>query len=415
MEREKSQSFQVTVIREGNYDRLYVNHPSLRQRIRKRIGRDISGNSENIKFRLNHGLDSHFVDNAITPKSVGDFIEDFISFRLKVEGTIFVHFNDFIEWKNTTVNKNTKNRLVKSTITSYGSARRLFEEYLTKKGKPPYPSVINLETLNNFYYAVKGQHNYKVKLHRRIKAYITYLEEKKGFQFDPSYKSSTFVEQYDNQDPEENDIALTATDVQKLIMLRKKLSSGDIDIPMYSVNSRISVNIQRQQYNLKVGNLMRCLDCFLFMISTGMYHADVMKTKITLTKNGDLLHLKYRRAKNGSLCKAIPIKNDEVFIAKEIMNQYKIRSGMNFPLNLSNTHFNKHLELISDLAGLGFKLNNRQARKSFASILYFERQMPVHLLQIMLGHKNVSNTQHYLRIDDENLAREINRIMYGNI
>lgn len=40
--------------------------------------------------------------------------------------------------------------------------------------------------------------------------------------------------------------------------------------------------------------------------------------------------------------------------------------------------------------------------------------MPIHLLQIMLGHINVKNTAHYLRINDDDIAKEIDRIMFSD-
>ena len=125
--------------------------------------------------------------------------------------------------------------------------------------------------------------------------------------------------------------------------------------------------------------------------------------------------MRYRRAKNGSLCKAIPIRDDDIFIGKELIEQYNIKSGTNFPLELSNTHLCLHLGRISELAGFDFKLNSKMARKTFASLLYFykEHPMPIHLLQIMPGHMNVKNTAHFLRINDDYMAREIDKIMFS--
>ena len=145
------------------------------------------------------------------------------------------------------------------------------------------------------------------------------------------------------------------------------------------------------------------------MISTGQYWADIRKTTISISSVDDLKHLRYRRAKNGSLCKAIPVQDDDVFIAGEIMKQYRIKNNTNFPLGLSLTHFDKHLKRISLLLGLDYYLTNKMARKTFASILYFNRELPIHLLQILLGHKDVKDTAHYLRIEDDEIAKEINK------
>ena len=88
-----------------------------------------------------------------------------------------------------------------------------------------------------------------------------------------------------------------------------------------------------------------------------------------------------------------------------------IINGSNFPLKQSLTRFDIHLERISDMAGIGFKITNKMARKTFASICYFDRELPIHFLQIMLGHENQKDTAHYLRISDDDMAEEIVRRM----
>jgi len=46
----------------------------------------------------------------------------------------------------------------------------------------------------------------------------------------------------------------------------------------------------------------------------------------------------------------------KIFIGKKLIVKYKIKNGSNFPLYLSNAHFNIHLGKISDLAGFDFNL-----------------------------------------------------------
>ena len=261
--------------------------------------------------------------------------------------------------------------------------------------------------LNNYYNFIKGGHNYKVKLHTKVKGFIKYLETVKQLPTDPSYKLSVFTEEYDNQCPEDDDIAIPEEDVKKLIALREKFRCGELQLETNVMSNKIPMELQQRQFNMKVGNLIKCLDCFLLMISAGMYHADIMKSQLHFSTHSNTLNAKYRRAKNGSLCRAIPIQNDGIFIGKEIIEQYKIKSGSNFPLNLSLTHFGKHLDRISDLAELPYKLNNKMARKTFASVLYFNKHLPLHFLQILLGHTDVKDTKHYLRISDDDIAVEV--------
>ena len=59
------------------------------------------------------------------------------------------------------------------------------------------------------------------------------------------------------------------------------------------------------------------------------------------------------------------------------------------------------------MAGLDFQLNPKMARKTFASYLYFTKKTKISNVAVLLGHKDVRTTQHYLRIQDSDLALEI--------
>jgi integrase len=61
------------------------------------------------------------------------------------------------------------------------------------------------------------------------------------------------------------------------------------------------------------------------------------------------------------------------------------------------------------LAGLDFQIRPKMARKTFASYLYFTRKNKINTIAVLLGHKDVRTTQHYLRIHDSELAAEVAR------
>jgi site-specific recombinase XerD len=325
--------------------------------------------------------------------------------NVKRDASIFDYTEEFLASKVGKLNNKTRNKLTKSTLSGYRTSLKYFEEYLGKNKISPHPSQISGAVLDNYYTYIKGVHNYKTKLHGKLKGFISFIEKVKQLPVDPSYRLSHFTEQYDNQCPEADDIAIPEEDVLKLIELRRKLLSGDVKLENYPITSKIPAGVQQQQFKMKEENIIKCLDCFLYMISTGMYHADIMKSKIYFTTNGK--SIKYRRAKTGSLCKGIPISNDDIFIAEEIIDQYKIKNGSNFPLNLSLTHFAKHLKRISALAKLEYNINNKMARKTFTSVWYFKKMLPINYVQMMLGHINMKDTAHYLRITDDDIANEI--------
>ena len=411
MDKKNNKPFEVNLLKEKEYFRLYVTHISFKGRIRKRLGDKPFEELESIAFNIKYDLGRHFMNTEITKEEVEAYMDNYISMNIKCNASIFDYKEDFLENKSEWFNKKTKRSLSKSTLSGYRTALKYFEEYLTRKRISPHPSQITEIVMNNYYEYIKGEHNYKVKLHTKVKGFIKYLDIEKQLPVDPSYKKSVFTEEYDNQCPEDDDIAIPEEDVRKLIELRNKFQRGEVQIERYAKSDKIPVELQQIQFNMKVDNLIKCLDCLLLMISTGMYYADIMKSQLHFSTHSNTLHAKYRRAKNGSLCRAIPIQYDDIFIGKEIIEQYKIRSGKNFPLNLSLTHFGKHLDRISILAELPYKLNNKMARKTFASVLYFNKQLPIHYLQILLGHKDVKDTAHYLRIADDDIANEVMKWM----
>lgn len=408
--------FTVKVLKDWDYFRLNITHPKFKGRIRKRLGCQDHAECENLAFAVRYELGKHFTTADITKSDVSSFIDNYVAMNVKGTASIFDYTDEFIEYKKDKTNKRTKSKLAKNTISGYATALQYFKNFLAKKRINPHPSSLTEDVMNNYYDYIDGSHNYKVKLHTKVKGFIKFLEVKKKLQIDPSYKLSSFTEQYDNQFPDETDIALPEVDIRKLIDLRHKILNNEIDFEDYRKTSRIPQEVVEMQFKMKKENIIKSLDCFLFMISFGMYHADIMKSKLNIWVNNDIEYISYRRAKNASLCNCIPIINDEIFIGGEIIKQYKIRNGFNFPLQLSHTHFCKHLKRISELAGLSYKLNPKMARKTFASILYFKRQLSLPYLQILLGHTNVKDTKHYLRINNYDIVNEIvNKMILKNL
>ena len=91
------------------------------------------------------------------------------------------------------------------------------------------------------------------------------------------------------------------------------------------------------------------------------------------------------------------------------MKEYKIIAGKNFPLDLSINTFNRYLKDIGKLPEFEGKLASKMARKTFASYLYFNKHIKISSVSVLLGHKDSRTTQHYLRIEEADLAREIAR------
>ena len=115
----------------------------------------------------------------------------------------------------------------------------------------------------------------------------------------------------------------------------------------------------------------------------------------------------YRRKKNNSYCKSILIHDDNTFIGKTLLREYNIKNKTNFPMKLSLNSFNQQLEIIGKLAGFDFKLTSKMARKTLASLYYFDYKLPVSDIQSLLGHKDLCDTMHYRRIEENDVANRM--------
>ena len=399
-------SFKVTLIKEGVYPRLYITHPKFAGRIKKRIGKDVSSDDKYFLFKLSEKLEISFRGKEVSKDNVQAFIDRYVSFEVKLNRSFLELYDDFLSYKRQKINKLTKKPIKSGTLTPYLLAKKYFEKFLNEKKVQLTPDAITNDLLDNFYVWLPLSDNTRVKLHGKIKAFLTYLVEIKGIQINNSFKESKFMQEYDNQEPKENDISLNVEQIQKLIELRENLRINPQTFKPENYKPNI-IKIQEKQHELKRVNLIKCLDCFLFMCGTGQYHSDVKQSKLNIDRVDSNLYIRYRRAKNNSLCDGIPVINDGILITQEIIDQYKIKHGGNFPLNLSLSHFDKHLKSIGKMAGFDFELKNKMARKTFATLLYFNYKVPVSLIQIMLGHKNTRQTAHYIRIHKNELVNAI--------
>jgi len=236
--------FDVKLIKDNQYYRLHATHPNFTGRIRKRMGDRAFSDLENIAFSIKYEIGRHFLNVEINKSDVEAFIDNYVAMNVKCTASIFDYNNEFLDSKIGRVNKKTKSRLTKSTVSGYRTALKYFEEFLMKKRIAPHPSQITERVLNDYYSYINGTHNYKVKLHTKLKGFIKFLENNKQLPVDPSYKLSVFPEEYDNQSPEDDDRALSEEDITKLFNLRKKFQNGDIQLKPYVKSEKIPIELQ---------------------------------------------------------------------------------------------------------------------------------------------------------------------------
>lgn len=162
------------------------------------------------------------------------------------------------------------------------------------------------------------------------------------------------------------------------------------------------------ELKLKMERLDQVRDIFIFCCFTGLAYADVKKLNrcdISLGADGEEW-VKTKRSKTDTRSN-IPI----LPIAKAIIEKYKhnellIEKDLVLPV-LSNQKMNAYIKEIATLAGITKNLTFHLARHTFATTVTLTNGVPIESVSKMLGHTNLKTTQHYAKILDMKVSKDM--------
>jgi len=171
------------------------------------------------------------------------------------------------------------------------------------------------------------------------------------------------------------------------------------------------------QTNFPVERLELVKNIFLFCCFTGLAYIDVFTLSANdITKDNDGEYwIKKARNKTNSMCH-IPILD----LAKAILDKYSnqsVRTGRLLPV-LSNQKMNAYLKEIADITGIDKNLTTHCARHTFATTVLLANDAKIENVSKMLGHSNIRMTQHYAKILDKSIAKDmqkVNSILQNNL
>ena len=162
------------------------------------------------------------------------------------------------------------------------------------------------------------------------------------------------------------------------------------------------------EFNSPYERLNRVCDFFIFSCYTGLAYIDVKKLKrLEIEGSEDYGYwIRTRRQKTGGRAN-IPI----LPMAKVVLDKY-VKLDLLFPNDpvlpiLSNQKMNAYLKEIADLCGITKQLSYHIARHTFATTVTMMNGVPIESVSKMLGHKNITSTQHYARIVDEKVGSDM--------
>jgi site-specific recombinase XerD len=149
-------------------------------------------------------------------------------------------------------------------------------------------------------------------------------------------------------------------------------------------------------------------DIFLFSCLSGLAYADVKKLRksevIVGVDNEKWLTIKRQKTDTSSRIPLLPA-------AINLMEKYKnhpqcLLEDRLLPV-LSNQKMNAYLKEIADVCGISKSLTYHIARHTFATTVTLSNGVPIETVSKMLGHRNLKTTQHYAKILDLKVSRDM--------
>ncbi|WP_165027205.1 site-specific integrase [Dysgonomonas sp. ZJ279] len=165
------------------------------------------------------------------------------------------------------------------------------------------------------------------------------------------------------------------------------------------------------QKEFTVERLSTVKDIFLFQCFSGLAFSDIeqLKPKHLVKDNNGSLWIRKNRQKTNNMCN-IPL----ITVAKALIDKYAdhpacIKNGVLFPVP-SNQRMNSYLKEIADVCGITKKLSTHVARHTAATIVFLANKVSLENVAKILGHSNVRTTQHYAKVLDSSIMRDIQEV-----
>ena len=167
--------------------------------------------------------------------------------------------------------------------------------------------------------------------------------------------------------------------------------------------------IYRKEFPLERLTLVR--DIFIFAGFTGLAFIDVQQLApehIVRDNNGNLW-IRKPRQKTKNMCN-IPLLD----IPQEILRKYADhptcrKKGVLLPVPC-NQKMNSYLKEIADICMIHKNLTTHTARHSYATSVCLANGVSLENVAKMLGHSNIKMTQHYARVLDSSILRDMMQV-----
>ncbi len=154
--------------------------------------------------------------------------------------------------------------------------------------------------------------------------------------------------------------------------------------------------------------LKQVRDVFLFCCFTGLAYIDVFQLKREhIRKGNDGEQWIFTNRQKTKTRTSIPLLPAALQIVERYSNNIVcLNTGALLPVP-SNQKMNEYLKEIADLCGIEKKLTSHIARHTFATTVTLLNGVPIESVSKMLGHTNIRTTQHYAKILDIKVGKDM--------
>lgn len=149
-------------------------------------------------------------------------------------------------------------------------------------------------------------------------------------------------------------------------------------------------SLKRKNFHSETLNKVK--DCYIFCCYTGLGYSEMFSLKKTdLKKDEDGTLWIYKEREKTDRAFSIPLIFNETL---DIIEKYKNNGEFLLP-RISNQYFNRVLKKIAFILGIEKRLTHHIARKTFATTVLLNNNIPIETVSKLLGHSKITTTLTY--------------------
>ena len=164
--------------------------------------------------------------------------------------------------------------------------------------------------------------------------------------------------------------------------------------------------LMNKEFTIK--RLEQVRDIFVFCCFTALAFVDVqqLSREHLIKDNNGALWIRKARQKTNQMCNIPVLSIPQRILGKYEDNAECIKKGVLLPV-ISNQRMNAYLKEIADLCGIAKRLTTHVARHTAATVVFLANDVSMENVSKILGHSNIRMTQHYARVLDSSIMRDM--------